>query len=154
MRKLVLLVALGLAAMGCGGVSSPQQDLIGDWIYIVNNGSSGAAVSYKADGTYVGSILVLTSTTTANAQVELGNYTATSNELTSVPTEWTCPGPDPASTVSYAISDGHLVVSTSSGIISFAQNTAPASTTFTLTYGCMKPDGSFVASPLAPVTNQ
>jgi hypothetical protein len=153
MRNVVIAFAFGAIAMGCGGSSSPEQDLIGNWLYATSTGSTGIAVTYKTDGTYVAAELVLTSSNTADAQVETGTYTATASELTSVPTEWTCPGPDPAGTASYSFSGGDLLISSSSGIISLAPNTAPASSTFILTYGCFQSDGSFVTAPLAPVSN-
>jgi hypothetical protein len=152
MRTLILLAGL-VSIVGCGGSSSPGDRLVGNWLYVASSGNAGIAADYSSNGTYVAALMVLTSTTTAEAQVEKGTYSVSGDQLTSVPTEWTCPGPDAIDTATFSFSGSDLLISTSSGVIALTPNTAPVDTSFVLTYGCFDSSGNFTASPLAPVSN-
>jgi hypothetical protein len=152
-RALVVALVCGvLGLMGCGGgSSSPDNGVVGNWMFVNSTGDSGFAFDAKADGTYVIGLLSLTSTSTANAQVEEGNWSATSTMLTTTPTKWSCTGTDPAETDSYDIANGDLTVTTSGGIIVLQPNTTPVSSSFVLTFGCFDQNGNFAAQPLGPV---
>lgn len=149
-----MLLAM-LAVVGCGGTGGGDPSatfnsrLVGKWI--VNAGTSASALNFNADGSYTFGTVEVTGTASANAQIENGVFNATASSITMTPTEWTCRGSNPSHLETYAFSGGNLVVSDSSGVASFAPNTATATTGVAVTYGCFASDGSFVAQPLAPV---
>jgi hypothetical protein len=144
MKKLLLLLVLA----GCGG-NAPS--LVGNWIYV--NGSSGIAATFRDDGTYVASKLALTSSASADAEIETGTYMAADGTLTTIPQQWTCPGPDPVTAVSYSLDGVDLQVSSPSGVLVMSPNSTPASSNFALTFGCFDSSGSFTPQSLAPVSN-
>jgi hypothetical protein len=147
----VLLAAV--AACGGGNSETPQQRLIGQWLYTNSAGSAGMDIAFNTNTTYSAQILQLTSTTSANDELEDGVFSTTDTEITFTPQKYTCPGPDPAYSVTYNFNGDSLVLSLSTGATAFSRNTNPASTNFTATFGCFQSNGSFVASPLAAVSN-
>jgi hypothetical protein len=153
MKGILAAIVLGLASTACSPSQTPQERLVGDWVYVDSTGTVGEGVDLKPDGTYAISVLQLTTATTGNAQQETGTYTATDSDIRTTPQEWTCPGPDPVAVTPYSFSGNLLVVTGSSGLITFSPNTAPASTAEVLTFGCFQANGSFVAEALAPVSN-
>jgi len=150
-----LILAGSLLAIGCGGGSSeaPHERLIGNWTYTNASDSAGVDLQFKTDGTYVAQVLQLTSTTTANDEVESGTFTATDSEIALTPQKYTCPEADPPYTLSYHFNGDSLVVVFPTGAIGMSRYTGPAATNFVVTMGCFQSDGSFVVSPLAPVGN-
>ena len=96
--------------------------------------------------------LQATSTTSLNVEEETGTYVATDTTLTTTPQEWTCAGPDPVLSYSYAFAGSGLDVTSSTGLIVFSPDTTPPTSNAVVTFGCFTSTG-FVASPLAPVTN-
>ena len=153
MRRLSWLVMVVLGAVSCGGgSSSPESQLIGQWISTDSTGSQGVGLEFDSDGTYVAQLLELTSSTSANDEGESGVYTATSSTINFTPQKSSCPGPDPVYSLTYSFSAGGLVVATPSGAIGLTRNN-PGLANGTITFGCFQPNGSFVASPVAPVGN-
>jgi hypothetical protein len=145
----VLLVA----AAACGGGSeTPEQRLIGKWLYTDASGTRGLSVQFDADSTYTLATMQLTSTTSAEAQVETGVFAATGTQITSTPQMYTCPGPYPGYQVSYHFNGDSLVVTYSTGVMAFSRNTAAPASNVVVTYGCFQ-SGAFVAAPLAAVSN-
>jgi hypothetical protein len=131
-----------------------MERVVGDWLFTDSTGTSGVFIDFKADGTYAGGQIVETSASSADTEVEDGNWVATDTTITSTPTKWSCPGPDSVSTVTYSFSAANLVVSDPSGLITFAPNdSASSSQTITLQTGCFDSNGNFTAAPVAPVTN-
>ena len=152
MKKLgVVATGLVLAGMvGCGGTSH-QNSLIDTWIY--DSGDSAIGLTFDTDNTYSAQVLVLTSSTTANDQVETGTFTKTTSEITFTPKKFTCPGPDTIYTLSYQINGNGLTLVTADGALFFTRDMSPDTTNARITFGCFLDDGSFVAMPLAPVSN-
>lgn len=151
--KWMLLAVLATVA-ACGGSSeTPEQRLIGQWIYTNGSGEAAVDITFNADSTYKAQDAQLTSNTSANDEVETGIFSATDTEITSTPQQWTCPGPYPAYTVSYQFNGDSLVVTYSTGVMTMSRNTTPASSNANLTFGCFQSDGSFVTEPLAHVSN-
>jgi hypothetical protein len=150
MRRLLLLaVAVG----GCGS-SSPSDRLIGEWLFTNADGSGGIGLTFKADDTYVAAVLVATSASSLNGQIETGNYSATASAVTFTPRQSSCPGPDRVDTESYSFSGMDLVMAGGSTVITFAPNNASSSTTtVVLTTGCFDSTGAFTSGPVAPVSN-
>jgi hypothetical protein len=154
MMGILATIGVGLSLVGCGGGSqTPQERLIGNWIYSNADGTVGEDIDVKSDGTYVLSVIQVTSATSGNVQEERGTYVATDSQVTTTPQEWSCPGPDPVSTMQYSFSGDILVISGPTGLLSLNPNTAPASSGVAITFGCFQSDGSFVAEALAPVSN-
>jgi hypothetical protein len=147
---IVVVVLVGLC--GCGS-KTPQESLVGSWLFTSADGSGGIGVTFNADGTYGAVTLVLTSTASADTEIEKGTYSATASSLTSMPTQWSCPGPDSISTVSYSFAGGNLVLTSPNDIVTFAPNNATSGSTIALEIGCFDANGAFTAEPLAPVTN-
>lgn len=148
-----IVVATSALVLGCAssnGDTAPS--LYGNWIYASAGGTSGVALTVGRDGTYVLSSLALTSPTSAEAQVERGTYTAMGSTIVTTPTEWSCPGPDPVTTLTYRFVGADLELVLPTGILTLAPNTASASTMFAISFGCFT-GGSFVPAPLAPVSN-
>jgi hypothetical protein len=149
-------IGLSFALIACGSSSGGggPPSLVGNWIYIDSTNTAGAALDFKSDGTYVHAQLSLTSTTSADAQVETGTYTSTGTSFTATPKQWTCPGPDPVATLNYSFQNGQLVLSAPQGIITFQPNTSSGfMSSFQITNGCFDRTGTFTPSPLAPVSN-
>lgn len=150
--KWMLAVLLATVA-ACGGNSgTPEERLIGTWLYADAAGVTGLAVQFNADSTYGVLTMQLTSLTSANVEAEKGVFAATDTEITSRPQQWTCPGPYPVYTVSYHLSGDSLVVTYSTGAMMLSRDTAAPSSNAVVTYGCFQ-SGAFVAAPLAPVSN-
>lgn len=149
--RLILLAALGVVTVGCGSPEGPAQRLNGTWIYIAADNSVAVGATFSPDGTYVLQEMSLTSTNSADDEIETGTFSATDSDITTVPQQYSCPGPDPATTVAYDFSGSSLQIVSSSGITTLGRDTAQPSSMFSLTLGCFQSDGSFVAQPLAPV---
>jgi hypothetical protein len=117
------------------------------------NTGVGVGIDINSDGTYEGKLIQLTNTApvTANEQLEEGNWSASPTTLTLTPTQWSCTGADPASTATYTLSGGSLVVNTSSGAVTFMRDTTPPPSASAVTYGCFDANGNFTAQPLGPV---
>jgi hypothetical protein len=145
---------LALLVAGLSGCSSSNPGPYGTWLLLDPTSKTGAAMDIHTDNTYVAALLFLTSSTTANAQVETGTIAVSGDTLTLTPKESTCTGPDPGGSITYAIQDGDLVLNRTDGPISLQPNRATATTAFATTLGCF---GTFITEftpqPLAPVTN-
>jgi len=146
----VLLVAV--AACGSNTVT-PQERLIGEWTYTNSAGNAGVVITFKTDDTYSAQVMQLTSTTSANDEVETGVFSVTDTTITFTPQQYTCPGPDPIYTYKYAFNGDSLSMLIPSGAVAFTRYTGPAASNAVITFGCIQSDGSFVQSQLAPVTN-
>jgi hypothetical protein len=144
---------LVLFCSACGS-SSPADKLVGNWIYENADETAGIGATFRSDGTYTVVTLVLTSQNTGDAQVEDGSYVATDTSITTTPTEWTCPGPDPVSVVTYSFSGADLVATIGAQVFVMQPNNQPAQSSFALTLGCFDSTGNFTAQALAPVSNQ
>jgi len=151
----VILGTLVGMVMSCGGDDSqtPQERLVGSWVYSNSSGSTGIDLKFGSDANYSVQLLQLTSTTSANDEVETGIYSATDSTITFTPQKYTCPVPDPTYTLTYNFNGDSLAMLFSSGAIAFTRYTGPASTNAALTFGCFQSDGTFFTSPLAPVSN-
>ena len=154
MRQSVAMVLGGLllAVVGCGGSSSPEAQLAGTWTYI--NGYSGIGLTFSTDSTYVAQVLQVTSSTSAEDEIEKGVYSVSGNDIIWTPQEYTCPGPDPVYTTPYSFSGGNLVVVTpgNSAVVTFSRDTSSGSGNESLVFGCFQ-SGSFAQQSLAPVSN-
>jgi hypothetical protein len=147
MKKLIALLLL----TGCSSGSSGPT-LVGSWIFQPAQGPSGG-FTFKGDGTYSFIELSLTSSNTANAEGENGTYADDGQTLTLTPKESSCPGPDPVRSVSYAFSNGDLVLSGSTEADSYVPQPSTATSSFSITLGCFDGSGNFTQMPLAPVSN-
>jgi hypothetical protein len=144
------LIAL-LAACSSSSSSQPPS-LYGNWDYIDGAGTSGNGLTLKSDGTYVVSKLALTSSTSANAQVETGTIDVTASTIKFTPQRWSCEEPtDPPYTATYQLTNGGLELVLPGAVITFQVNTSPVATNFALVTGCFPQSGGFVPSPLSPV---
>jgi hypothetical protein len=151
----VSVAGLALLVAGCsggGGSGANKNPLQGNWLYTASSGGEVEGLTFNGDGTYVTSILHLTSSTAANAEVETGTYSFGSDTLTETPQQWSCTGADTASTLSYTLTGGDLDVTAASGVVSLVPASEPVSQSFTLTIGCFS-NGVFTAQPLANVGN-
>lgn len=149
-----LLLAVAVLESACASSSSDAPSLDGNWIYVDDQGTAGLGVTFNDDGTYAAFLMALTSRSSADAEVETGTFTAQGGTVTFTPQEWTCPGPDPASSVKYTFRNGNLLLSFPSGIISLQQNTASSDEAFSITYGCFnRKTHTFIRAELAPVGN-
>lgn len=146
-----MLIALALVGFGCdGGDASPAERLAGNWIFLPADGSSGLGLTLQADGDYNVMVAELTSSNTANAEIEIGVFSANDTEIMFYPRKWSCPGPDPSYIVRYALSGSSLGITGGSTLVSLERNPYPASTNFAITTGCMQ-TGTFVPMPIAPL---
>jgi hypothetical protein len=154
MKKWMLAVLLAaVAACGGGNSETPKERLIGQWLYTNSSGGAGIDITFKTDATYSAQVLQLTSTTTANDEVETGVFSTTDTEITFTPQKYTCPGPDPVYSVTYSFNGDSLLLLLSTSATAFSRNTTPPTTNFSIAFGCIQSDGSFVVSPLAAVSN-
>ena len=157
MTKILGFWLLAGLSIGLGCEAAPETNvdrLIGTWEYVNADQSTVFQLKFMATA-YVSQQITLTTTASGDDEIETGSYVATETEITATPAAWSCPGPDPIGVIGYSFTAaGSLEITTPSGVTILSRDTAPASNNTALTYGCIQSDGSFVAAPLAPVTNQ
>jgi hypothetical protein len=153
MRRLGLGVVLAVVGATCGGSSTAQDRLVGTWLATDSSGTQGVGLTLNSDETYAAQQLLLTSSTSAEDEIEGGVYTATASDITFTPQRNSCPGPDPIYTLSYQLNGTGLSIITPSGAIFLSRDNSPAPSNAALSFGCFQPDGSFMAEPIAPVSN-
>jgi hypothetical protein len=152
MERAVRIVLITVTLAACGGdPKTPAERFVGDWHSAFLDLTIG--FTGKSGGAYEAHIFRMTSGTTANDQLETGVFVASDTQFVATPKQWTCPGPDPIVAISYHFEGNNLVQDRPSGGQTFVPGPAPAAS-LAVTLGCMKPDGSFVKAPLAPVSNQ
>lgn len=152
----LILLGLVVAVVGCGAPETPEtpeQRLIGTWIYVAADNSVALGATFNADGSYVLQQLELTYSGSINDEVETGTYSATETAVSTVPQKFSCPGPDPGATLAYDFSGSSLQLTGPGGSYVLAPDTAATPSMAAITWGCFQADGSFVAQPLAPVSN-
>jgi hypothetical protein len=147
------VAALLLVLSACSGASSSSPRLDGNWLYASSSSAEGLGLTLKSDGTYVSTVLVLTSSNSGNAQIEEGAFTTSGSTITFTPKAWSCPGPDAVYSDSYTFDGADLDLSYSGGVLLLQPNTSTASSSFSLVTGCFASDGTFTQVPLAPVSN-
>jgi hypothetical protein len=154
----VKTTAIVLAAVcfvpACSSSNSGAPSVDGNWLNVKTDGSGqGLGLDLKSDGTYALGFLVLTSSTSADAQVETGTFTAQNGTLTFTPQEWSCTGKDPSYSLPYQFSGSDLLVNTGTSIIALQPNTSTVMGSFVDTIGCFNTTfTSFTPQALAPVT--
>ena len=82
-----LLGAAMMLAVGCGN-SGDSADLVGNWDYLNSSGTSGVGLTFTSSGTYVLSIIEVTSSTSADAQVEKAQLQQEVAELQATHDAW------------------------------------------------------------------
>lgn len=146
---------IGLAIVffaGCSSSSSGSPpSLYGNWIQDGASGNTGQALTLRNDKTYTFSDIVVTSSKTANSEVEKGHFVDNGDSLTFTPEQWSCQQPDPPTTVKYTLGEGTLALANPQRIVSYKANTEPTATDVNITIGCFDQHGAFTPSPLAPV---
>ena len=147
----VLLLAVLAGCDGSTGGGAPSLD--GTWLYTDSTGAIGQTVTYNGDGTYTFQVLELTSTTTADVEIENGTYTTSGGVITTTPAEWTCPGSDPVDSCSFEVQGESLIVSAPTGAIVYQRTSPTQPSDIAITFGCFLGDGTFAPSPLGPVNN-
>jgi hypothetical protein len=149
--KWTLAVLLVVASCGGGSNPTPQERLIGKWLY--SGASAGIGLEFDPNDAYSAQVLQLTSSTTGNDEVETGTFAATDTEIAFTPQKSTCPGPVSVYTLTYHFNEDSLGVLYSTGAMVFSRNTDPPSSNAIVTFGCFQSGGSFVPAPLAAVSN-
>jgi hypothetical protein len=149
-RALIVLAALGLA--GCGEVDNTPPALIGSWLAPGADQSSGSSITFRSNKSYTGSVIAVTSTTTANVEVETGTFSVSGQTIAFVPNEATCPGPIGRYSLTYAVNGDMLLVTTGSTILTFTRLPDQDPSSIAATLGCFS-NGAFTAHELAPVSN-
>ena len=147
------MIAAVLASACSSGSGGGSPSLDGKWEYIDSAGTAGDGVTFNSDGTYVLQVLQLTSSTSGNDEVEKGTFTVSGNTITATPKEWSCPGPDTVSTMTYSFQGSSLALALPSGILILQPNTSPPATNASIVIGCFDSSGNFKPEPLASVTN-
>lgn len=147
-------MTLLLWATSCGGSGSADPRLIATWVQALSE--STYALTFNPDGTYEAETLMPPPTTSADAEVVMGVYSASGNQITETPQESTCPSPVPVETISYSFSGADLVIVvpgkivTSTGLV---RDTGSITGNASLVYGCFTFGTPFMQGPLAPVSN-
>ena len=156
-RALAVCVLLGLG-LGCSSSNSGGSGgLVGTWMYVSADMTRGFGLTFRADNTYTFDILLLTSPTTANAEIESGTYSTSGTTINITPQQWTCPGPDAIYTITYSQSGDTFEFMYNGTVIAMSRDTASGMlNNFAFTEGCTH-DASgnpvFTPMPLAPVSN-
>lgn len=154
-KKSLYLFLISFPLLACASHTDKPtpQTIQGSWVYVNDTGVRVDGFTFNPDGSYSYARLVVTSSSSANAELETGIYKDDGAAVTFTPQKWTCPGPDPIVTVGRTFnSAGSLVFSFSSGVITLKPNNAPPSESSTIAYGCFG-KGTFTRAPLAPVSN-
>jgi hypothetical protein len=135
---------------------SPHGDadqLVGNWQFLSQDPTFAIVLHYKSDGSYESDVVTFPTANLWRAQIEIGTYTVSGSMVTTTPTQWSCPGPDPVATATFSLSNGTLVLANASGAVTLSPQEHPeAPANVGVTIGCFS-DNSFTAMPLAPVTN-
>lgn len=142
------MVMLCVGCGGNGGESDPTPPAIaGNWV-LEQGASVAVGLNMSEAGAYT--LTVLRVDVDGNhAQVEKGSYVATSAAITFTPAQASCPGAHPRYREDFTASAGSLILTDPSGTLQFVPN--PYTPSGALVYGCFASDGTFTASPLAPV---
>jgi len=151
MRRTAVFLFLLLGAMGCGDPVTPKDPLEGNWLFESSDGLSGMGLTFNG-AEYSGYVMELTSSTSANAEVEKGTFLTSDTQIVFTPREWSCPGPDSIYVMPYKIENASLAVTSGATVIVFQRNLASPATNFVITTGCSQ-TGTFVPMPVAPVSN-
>ena len=154
MKRLVAIIVL-LALVACSSsVETKEPTVVGNWVFVNQAGTAGTGITFRGDGSYTFLNMRLTSDKSANAEVETGIYTDNGSAIVFTPQQYTCPGPDPIVTFPRSFSNGNLVFSLPSGVISLQPNNAPPAESFVVVYGCFdNKTGAFTRAELSPVDN-
>src|SRR6185295_3373010 len=100
MKWIGTVLLLGAIGCGGGGDPTPADRLQGNWLFADADGLTGVGLTFDGSD-YVAFLMGLTSTNTANAEVERGGFDASTTQITFTPREWSCPGPDAIYALSY-----------------------------------------------------
>jgi hypothetical protein len=152
---MVLLAVL----CSCGGdLKTPAERLVGHWDYSNPVGGNGIELQFTASSfgdTYMTRVWELFSLTgtAAYEEVETGEYAATDSQITFTPTSSTCPSPVPVYAASYTFDEDSLRIVEPTRAFTLVRRAGGPSSGATIFSGCFQPDGSFVHSSFAPVTN-
>jgi hypothetical protein len=150
MRNGILALVLTAACSGSAGTDIPS--VYGTWKSVNAAGVTRGGLTFNRDGTYSQYALQPSSTSlgVADAQVERGTFTLDNGRVRMVPTESSCPEPDPVQNVAYSLNAGHLAFGQIPEIYKPGEATAAYSA---VTIGCFDgPVGDFVARAIMPVT--
>lgn len=139
---------------GGGGGSGPDPNvarLAGNWIIV----GSAAAIffDFSSDATYVRGIIQATGATSANVEIENGDFSADAANMYMSPRQWSCAPPDPPYYLSYSVTASALTFPDPTGAVVLVRNTAPATSGVVLTYGCFDDQGVFAPMSLVPTGN-
>jgi hypothetical protein len=150
MRNVILALVLTAACSGSAGTDIPS--VYGTWKSVNAAGFTRGGLTFNRDGTYsqYGLSASSTSLNVADAQVDRGTFTVDNGRLRMVPTESSCPEPDPVQYVPYSLDGGDLAFGQIHEIYKPGDATAAYSA---VTIGCFDgPLGDFVARAIMPVT--
>ena len=151
MKRMAVFLFLLLGAMGCDDPVTPKGQLEGNWLFEASDGLTGIGLTFNGDQ-YTGYVMGLTSSTSANAEVETGSFLTSDTQIVFTPREWSCPGPDSIYVMPYALANGSLAITSGATVVVFQRNLASPATNFVITTGCTQ-TGTFVPMPVAPVSN-
>lgn len=134
-----------LAACG-GDDSSRDPEVYGSWVYDGN--SSGVGLTLNRDGTYVYVEGVVTSSTSAQMQFELGRFSQYGSDLVFYNEQSSCAG-DKKTSASYhfVLSENSLSLVLPSGLLVMKRNTARGTDNALLATGCFR-NGYFYPGPI------
>jgi hypothetical protein len=130
---------------GCGS-SSPS--IYNSWIYVNGGGTAGFALDFKQNGTYVSQTLELTSSTSADVQLETGTFAISGSTITFTPQDWSCADlNDPPYSATYTLTDSSLEVAGPTGLTVLHVDSSAGTNNFTEVIGCFTA-GVFTESTL------
>lgn len=149
-EKLVFTAALTIA-IGCSSSAPAPATVYGEWIYTNTTQGTGFGLSTRSDGTYEASLLSLTGSSSANAEVETGAFFTSGSTITFMPQRWSCRGTYPTYSETFTLAQGKLTLSGPTSITVLVPNPSTLDTSFTIEIGCFNTSGAFAASPLGPI---
>ena len=152
MKRVAAFLFLLLGAMGCDDSVTPKEQLEGNWLFQTSDGLAGMGLTFNGDQ-YTAYVMELTSSASANAEVETGSFLTSDTQIVFTPREWSCPGPDSIYVLPYGLASGSLTITSGATLIVFQRNVASPATNFVITTGCSSQTGTFVPMPVAPVSN-
>jgi formylglycine-generating enzyme required for sulfatase activity len=131
----------------------PAEDIVGNWQYndVTANGVVALVLWVHGDGTYASYVVTFPSAYVWDEQEETGTYVTSGSTVTFTPEQWTCSTPDPPKSYTFAVANGDLTLSNSTGAVVYAPQVASdAGLSVALPLGCFGANG-FETAPLAPV---
>lgn len=102
------------------------DELAGDWQFTSKDPPFAIVFHFKSDGSYESDVVTTVTASLWQDQLEQGTYAVSGSTLTTTPSMWSCPSPDPVASATFSFADGHLVLANAKGAVTAARKSERA----------------------------